>query len=118
MMDIRMKRIYDPASREDGYRMLVDRLWPRGVSKASASLDEWSRDVSPSHALRKWFGHAPEKRMVFEERYREELRENQAAVERIRDLARKKRLTLLFATKDINLSHVPILRNVILNQRH
>ena len=78
-MDVRLKRAYEPASAEDGYRVLVDRLWPRGVSKEQAKLDEWDQELAPSSQLREWFGHEPDRFPEFRRRYIDELRANRAA---------------------------------------
>jgi uncharacterized protein YeaO (DUF488 family) len=99
-MTIALKRIYEPASRSDGTRVLVDRLWPRGVKKDDAKLDLWLKDVAPSTVLRQWFGHKPERWETFRERYLAELSKNEAVVQ-LRQLAEKaKRLTLLYAARD------------------
>lgn len=104
-----IRRIYDPASPEDGYRILVDRLWPRGISKTEAALDEWNREVAPSPELRKWFGHKAERFETFAQRYRAELEEAQAALQRIRALAREQRVTLLYGAKDPQVNHAVVL---------
>jgi uncharacterized protein YeaO (DUF488 family) len=97
---IRLKRIYDPASSADGFRVLVDRLWPRGISKERATLDLWLRDVAPSDELRRWYAHDPERWPEFQRRYRQELAVN-PAIQELRDLARSHPVvTLLFAARD------------------
>ena len=96
---VRIKRIYEQRAPEDGVRVLVDRLWPRGISKARAGLDLWLKDAAPSALLRTWFGHKPERWAEFQRRYRLEL-SNSAAVERLRVLARTHRVTLLYAARD------------------
>ena len=98
-MTVALKRAYDPPARTDGKRILIDRLWPRGVSKAKAGIDLWLRDVAPSTELRKWFGHDPEKWPEFRKRYRAELKGNPALAE-LKALARKGRITLVYAAKD------------------
>lgn len=104
-------RIYEDGGA--GYRVLVDRLWPRGVKKDEAALDEWAKDVAPSSDLRRWYGHDPAKYEEFAERYREELRAPPAdeAVERLFDLARKGHVTLLTATRDVEHSGARVLRD-------
>ena len=98
---IAIKRIYEPRSPKDGYRVLVDRLWPRGVSKQEAAIDLWMKDIGPSDELRQWFGHEPAKWPEFRERYRKELAANEAMLGELRNLAEKhKRLTLLYGAKD------------------
>ena len=101
MSKIRLKRVYDPPSPDDGVRILVDRLWPRGLKREAAAIDLWLKTAAPSDALRRWFGHVPERWAEFRERYRAELQANPGATAPVRDLAaRGKALTLLFAAKD------------------
>src|SRR3982751_5803630 len=95
----RIKRIYESRTPDDGVRVLVDRLWPRGISKARAGLDLWLKDAAPSADLRIWFGHKPERWAEFLRRYREELR-GSVALEQLREMARTQRLTLLYAARD------------------
>jgi uncharacterized protein YeaO (DUF488 family) len=97
---LRTKRIHEPAAPEDGTRILVDRLWPRGVSKERAQLDAWVRDVAPSDELRRWFAHDPAKWPEFTRRYFAELDANAEAVDEVRRLAGEGPATLLFAAKD------------------
>lgn len=99
-MNIAIKRIYEDAAASDGQRVLVDRLWPRGVSKDKAALDEWHKDVAPSDDLRKWFGHDPDKWSEFRKRFRAELDANEEAWKPLLARARKGKLTLLFAARD------------------
>ena len=98
-MPVKIKRIYEPAAPEDGQRILVDRLWPRGVAKAEAHIDLWLKDVAPSADLRRWFGHKPERWAEFQKRYLAELAGN-PALEELRRLARGKPTTLLYGAKD------------------
>lgn len=107
--DIKIKRIYEPAQKGDGYRILIDRLWPRGVRKEDARLDEWNKALAPSPALRKWFNHDPARYQAFSSRYRKELTAQADELERIRAIAEKHTVTLLFAVKEASLSHAPIL---------
>ena len=109
-LDVRMRRVYDDPSPADGTRVLVDRLWPRGVAKATARIDEWAK-VAPSTELRRWYGHDPSKFDRFRRRYEAELAEpeRQAAVQRLRELAGSGPLTLLTATKDIGHSQAAVL---------
>ena len=95
-----MKRAYDPAEPRDGYRVLVDRLWPRGVSKERARLDEWARELAPSAELRTWFGHDPERFAEFERRYRAELTAHEEKLDELRCRAREGTLTLVYAARD------------------
>ncbi|MEV5978511.1 DUF488 family protein [Streptomyces sp. NPDC052114] len=114
-LDIQVKRVYDPAAPDDGARVLVDRLWPRGVSKERAGLESWDKDVAPSNELRRWYGHDPALFEEFAERYRQELTDPGRAEEldRLRGLARTGRLTLLTATKDLPHGHVRVLVDVL-----
>lgn len=97
--ELRLKRAYEPAGAGDGQRVLVDRIWPRGVSKAEAHIDLWLKDVAPSTALRKWFGHKPERWDEFRERYFQELKAN-PAVEELRQIMAKGPVTLVYGAKD------------------
>lgn len=103
-------RIYD-GDVPDGYRVLVDRLWPRGVTKQAAALDGWAKDVAPSAELRRWYGHDPDRFDAFAERYRDELDRPAAAdaVARLRDLARRRLVVLLTATRDVERSGARVL---------
>ena len=114
-MNVVTKRIYDQAAHNDGTRVLVDRVWPRGVSKEDAQLDEWVKDAAPSRDLRKWFDHDPDKFDEFAKRYRHELDSNEGreAVQRLRETVTGNRLTLLTATKDTEHSHVTVLAEVL-----
>jgi uncharacterized protein YeaO (DUF488 family) len=97
---LKIKRVYEEPSEEDGYRILTERLWPRGVSKERAALDQWMKSISPSHDLRKWFDHDPDKWEEFKERYRKELFRSEA-VEKIPDLINHhKTVTMIYASKD------------------
>lgn len=98
-MTIRIKRIYEPAGEKDGLRILVDRVWPRGISRDDAGIVGWEKDVAPSTALRKWFGHKPERWLEFRRRYRAELKHN-PAVAALRKLVRGKTVTLLYGARD------------------
>jgi uncharacterized protein YeaO (DUF488 family) len=113
--DVRVRRVYDEAEDQDGTRVLVDRLWPRGVSKAKANLDEWCKDVAPSTALRKWYSHDPEKFDDFGRRYRAELAQGDqaAALEHLRELAQAHPLTLLTATKEPEQSEAAVLAEIL-----
>jgi uncharacterized protein YeaO (DUF488 family) len=113
--DVRVRRIYEEPSREDGTRVLVDRIWPRGVSKDKAALDEWCKTIAPSTELRKWYAHDPERFDEFTRRYRDELHdpERAEALEHLRDLARHHTLTLLTATKQSDISEAAVLQSAI-----
>lgn len=111
-MAVRIKRIYEPASKSDGFRVLVDRIWPRGVSRAHAQLDLWQKDVAPSTQLRRWFGHKPERWQEFRRRYRAELKANPALAD-LRNLSRQRSITLLYAAHDQKHNHALILQAAI-----
>lgn len=98
-MSVSLKRAYEPPTAADGKRVLIDRLWPRGVTRAKAAIDLWLKDVAPSTRLRKWFGHDPEKWPEFEQRYRAELEGSEALAE-LRRLARQGHVTLVYSAKD------------------
>lgn len=115
--DIQLKRAYDPASRGDGSRVLVDRVWPRGRSHAELALDEWCKDLAPSDTLRKWFGHDVERWKEFQERYREELRAQDDALDALLERAAKGRLTLVFGARDEEHNQAVVLRKRLL-ERH
>jgi uncharacterized protein YeaO (DUF488 family) len=112
---LRIARIYDPPASSDGIRVLVDRLWPRGLSKEAAALDDWCRDVAPSTDLRRWYAHDPAKTAEFELRYRAELKlpEPAAALVSLRALCRRGPATLLTASKALDISHAALLARVV-----
>jgi uncharacterized protein YeaO (DUF488 family) len=110
---VRVKRIYDPRQRGDGFRVLVDRLWPRGVNKEAAHLHAWARELAPSTELRQWFHHAPSRWAQFRVRYRRELAAHVADLEGLRHLARTRGLTLLYAAKDREHNHALVLKEVV-----
>jgi uncharacterized protein YeaO (DUF488 family) len=115
---IRMKRIYEPVLDEDGYRVLVERLWPRGMSKELAKLDAWEKEIAPSNALRRWYGHDPEKWEEFQERYEGEL-EAPEAQEILHNLVRRGQrgnVTLLYASRAGEISGAAVLRQVLLRR--
>jgi uncharacterized protein YeaO (DUF488 family) len=110
---ISTKRVYDGIAPGDGVRILIDRLWPRGLSKASLKLDAWVRDLSPSNELRKWYGHDPKLFAEFRRRYREELADHVAEVAALHAMIEGRRATLLTATRELDLSHAVVLREVL-----
>ena len=114
---IEVKRVYDDASDSDGTRILVDRLWPRGLSKDAADLDDWNKDVAPSGELRTWYGHDPARFEEFSARYRDELGGRSDALDALFDDARGGTLTLLTATKDVEHSHAVVLADVLRERR-
>jgi uncharacterized protein YeaO (DUF488 family) len=112
-VDIRLKRAYEPASAEDGSRVLVDRLWPRGVSKQEAKLDEWDKELAPSGELREWFGHEPGRFAEFRRRYIDELRANAPRLQELRRRARTGTLTLVYAAHDSQHNDAVVLAEVL-----
>lgn len=97
---VRLKRAYDPPEPGDGTRILIDRLWPRGIKKSDAAIDRWLRDIAPSTNLRRWFGHRPERWSEFRRRYQAELQKHPELVEEIREAARAGPVTLVYAARD------------------
>ena len=116
MEPIAIKRIYEDSSKNDGYRILVDRLWPRGVSKEAANLDEWDKNIAPSTELRKWFDHKEERLQEFTLRYKEELMSQKDALNQILKIAQTQKVTLLYGAKDPEINQAVVLKN-ILNQQ-
>jgi uncharacterized protein YeaO (DUF488 family) len=112
-MDVRLKRAYEAASPDDGYRVLVDRLWPRGVSKEQAKLDEWDKELAPSTELREWFGHEPRRFAAFRRRYIDELRANVARLAELRRRARAGTLTLVYSAHDSEHNDAVVLADVL-----
>lgn len=112
-MDVRVKRVYEPAERSDGYRILIDRLWPRGISHERARLDAWERDLAPSAALRTWFGHQPDLFDEFRKRYVAELREHRSLLSELHRRARQGTLTLVYSARDTEHNDAVVLAQVI-----
>ncbi len=110
---IKIKRIYDPASPDDGKRIYIDRLWPRGMKKEEVKIDEWLKDISPSDDLRKWFGHDPSKYAEFKRRYSKELQKHSEILERIRREGRKGAVTLLFSAKDVEHNNATVMKEIL-----
>jgi len=110
---LKLKRVYDPYAKADGMRVLVDRLWPRGMKKEEAGVDLWLKEIAPSDALRKWFSHEPAKWQEFKKRYRKELEDRQDMIEDLRKEAQKGTVTLLFAAKDSERNNAVALKEVI-----
>lgn len=115
-MSIQIKRIYDEPEASDGYRVLVDRLWPRGVSKERAQLDEWAKDVAPSPELRNWFGHKPERFSEFKTRYLSELKTNPAVKELRKAIKSHKTTTLLYGAHDEENNQAQVLLSYLKGQ--
>ena len=112
---MQVKRIYDQASPEDGYRVLVDRIWPRGVSKETAALDEWNKEIAPTTELRKWFNHIPERFLEFKAKYEEELDLKKEDLQRLKAIDKKQSLTLLYSAKDTKNNQAVVLIDVLMN---
>jgi len=114
---VRLKRAYDPPAPEDGSRILIDRLWPRGIGKNEARLDRWMKQVAPSAELRTWFGHDPHRWEQFRRRYRAELKDHAATdLRQLRGLARQGTITLVYSAKDEIHNDAVVLRNVLLGR--
>lgn len=114
---LRLKRAYEPAASDDGIRILVDRLWPRGVSKEAAALDDWMKDIAPSAALRQWFGHDPARWVEFQRRYKAEIRQHDVELDRIRSLAKTRTVTLVYSAHDEEHNDAVVLRDVLLGEK-
>ncbi|MEO7855287.1 MAG: DUF488 domain-containing protein [Rubrivivax sp.] len=115
--DVRLKRAYQQPAAEDGTRVLIDRLWSRGVSKVNAALDLWLKEIAPSTELRQWFGHDPERWAEFRKRYAQELHGHTELVKQLRALARKGPLTLVYSAHDEQHNDAVVLRAVVLGRR-
>ena len=111
--NIRLKRAYDPPAPEDGVRVLVDRLWPRGLRKADAAIDRWLKDIAPSTELRRWFGHEPSRWDEFQRRYRDELSRHPDVLNGLREMARDAAVTLIYAARDTLHNEAVVLREVL-----
>lgn len=112
-MPVKIKRIYEPFEETDGYRILIDRLWPRGIKKDDAHIDKWLKDVAPTTALRKWFNHEPEKWQLFILKYHTEIKNSPTLDELHSDILEHKTVTLLFAAKDQQHNHALALLRII-----
>ncbi|HEY4255919.1 MAG TPA: DUF488 domain-containing protein [Candidatus Udaeobacter sp.] len=115
-MSIRLKRVYDKPAKSDGYRVLVDRLWPRGVKKNQARIDQWLKDIAPSTKLRKWFGHDPSRWKEFKKRYAAELDDQRDQVEQLARAAKKRTVTLLFGAKDTEHNNAVALKEYLMSK--
>jgi uncharacterized protein YeaO (DUF488 family) len=114
--DIRLKRAYQPAAADDGTRILVDRLWPRGLKKSDAAIDRWLKDIAPSTALRQWFAHDPARWPEFRRRYAAEIRRHPDQLAELRAIAGKGPVTLIFSARDELRNDAVVLRNVLLGR--
>ncbi|SFU60169.1 DUF488 domain-containing protein [Nitrosospira multiformis] len=116
-MNLKLKRVYEPSDKNDGTRILVDRLWPRGMTKAKAGVDIWLKELAPSAELRKWFGHDPDKWIEFKKRYRAELEENDEQLARLREEIKKGAVTLLYGAKDEEHNDAVVLAEFLRDQK-
>jgi uncharacterized protein YeaO (DUF488 family) len=114
-MKLLLKRAYEPVEKNDGVRVLVDRLWPRGVSKEKAQIDIWAKDVTPSPKLRTWFGHKPERWVEFSKKYKEELKDRKAELKALMQEMKKSgpKATLVYGAKDTEHTHALVLKDVL-----
>jgi uncharacterized protein YeaO (DUF488 family) len=112
-VDVRRKRAYEPAVPDDGHRVLIDRIWPRGVSRERARLDEWARELAPSSELRQWFGHDPARFFEFRRRYETELAVHEEKLRELRRRARQGRLTLVYGARDTEHNDAVVLADVL-----
>jgi uncharacterized protein YeaO (DUF488 family) len=110
---LKVKRIYEAPEPSDGFRILVDRLWPRGITKEKAALDLWLKDIAPSNALRQWYQHDPEKWPEFQHRYAVELRDKQQTLDLIRDQAKTETVSLLFGSKEMERNNATALLAIL-----
>ena len=116
-LDIRLKRAYDPPAKDDGLRVLVERLWPRGLTRERARIDHWCKEVAPSPELRKWYGHDPARWPEFQQRYRAELTANEAEVARLKALCAGRRVTFIFAARDEAMNSALLLRDHLMSRQ-
>jgi uncharacterized protein YeaO (DUF488 family) len=112
-VDVRVKRAYEPPAASDGYRVLIDRIWPRGVTREEAHLDEWARELPPSNELRKWFGHDPDRFQEFRRRYSGELAERDGKLRELRRRARAGTLTLVYGARDTEHNDAVVLAEIL-----
>lgn len=112
-MNIKIKRVYELPEKNDGYRILVDRLWPRGLTKEKAAVDLWLKNIAPTTELRKWFGHEPEKWNEFKKKYLVELKENKESVSILKDILKKGPVTLLYAARDQVHNEALVLKDIL-----
>ncbi|MEK6480969.1 DUF488 domain-containing protein [Catalinimonas sp. 4WD22] len=113
--NLTIKRIYEAYSKNDGYRVLIDRMWPRGIKKEDAKLDEWIKEIAPSISLRKWFDHESEKFDEFSAKYKAELSDKKEPLQKILAVAESQKVTLLYAAKDPKINHAVVLLNFLNN---
>ena len=114
-LDVQTKRVYEPTDPADGYRVLIDHVWPRGVSRERAQLDEWAQELAPSDELRKWFDHIPERFEEFRARYRSALSGHPELIDKLRDRAKKSRVTIVYAARDEEHNNAAVLAELVRN---
>lgn len=114
--NVRLKRAYEPPAPADGTRILIDRLWPRGVTKAAGAIDRWAKEIAPSTELRKWFGHDPARWQEFRHRYAAELRERSDEIRALRDQAKRGPVTLVYSAHDEAHNDAVVLRDILLGR--
>lgn len=112
-LKIKTKRVYEEVANNDGYRLLVDKIWPRGIKKEDAQLDEWNKDLAPSDELRKWFDHDPERFEEFKKRYKKELNDQKKELERVKKISKDKRVCILYGAKDEQNNQAVVLKEVL-----
>ncbi|MBJ2126773.1 DUF488 domain-containing protein [Flavobacterium sp. IB48] len=117
MKTIQIKRVYDSKENDGTYRILIDRLWPRGIKKVDLKVDEWDKEIAPSPKLRTWFDHKKENFADFSKLYTEELKTKNEDVERLRTIAEKQSITLLYGAKDAEINHAVVLREFLLKKQ-
>jgi uncharacterized protein YeaO (DUF488 family) len=117
MSTIKIKRIYEKFEKSDGFRILVDKFWPRGIKKEEAAIYLWLKDIAPSNTLRKWFNHDPKKWLEFQKRYAIELADKHALIDSIKKEAKQKTVTLLFSSKEMEHNNAVALRNFIVSTK-
>ena len=113
MLDVRLKRAYEPTASSDGYRVLIDRLWPHGISKEEADIDEWEKELAPSTELRQWFSHEPSRFDEFRRRYTAELRSKRPQLTELRQRARQGTLTLVYSARDTDHNDAVVLAEIL-----
>ena len=114
--NVKLKRAYDPPAASDGTRILIDRVWPRGVDKANAAIDQWDKSIAPSTMLRNWFGHDPARWQEFRRRYASEIHRNREQLDELRARAQSGRITLVFGAHDRIHNHAIVLRDILLDR--
>lgn len=112
-MKVQIKRVYEEPEKEDGYRILVDRVWPRGMTKEKASIDLWLKEIGPTTELRKWFGHDPDRWTEFEKRYKKELKNNKEVLAELKKQVKESKVTLIYSAKDEEHNQAVVIRKYL-----